>query len=273
MGDRHSVDWILLVVLLSTGRGVSGTADDSIEGTSTFTFAWTGAAPAAVDVDSESCPADCDCFNSFETVDCSRRGLTSLPPLHNATRRLYLEDNRLISLNGSLRDAAQLALLIVERNSLERIDVEESLCGLSRIQELNLAANRIRSFHVTGTGTADTEPSRCRAPVLKELNLSLNLLTRVPQNLSDFAPNLEILNLSYNEIDSAALDDSYAAMTALRYLDLSRNRIHELAGDDLRAVTRGTGVPLERHWSAAGNTQPCRVWVDADRRRRFGRSR
>jgi len=80
--------------------------------------------------------------------------------------------------------------------------------------------------------------------VLKEINLSLNLLTEVPRNLSDFAPNLEILNLSYNEIVSATLDASYAAMTSLRYLDLSRNRIHQLAGDDFHAVS-GTGVPLE----------------------------
>ena len=87
--------------------------------------------------------------------------------------------------------------------------------------------------------------SRCRAPVLKELNLSLNLLTSVPANLSEFAPSLEILNLSYNEIESATLDNSYSAMTALRYLDLSRNRIHHLSDGDLDAVARGTGVPLE----------------------------
>ena len=105
----------------------------------------------------------------------------------------------------------------------------ESVCGLARIQELNLAANRIRDFHVAGAGGSSTdtaEAERCRAPELKELNLSLNLLTAVPRNLSEFAPNLEILNLSYNEIESATLDATYAAMAALRYLDLSRNRIH-----------------------------------------------
>jgi len=129
----------------------------------------------------------------------------------------------------------------------------ESVCGLTRIQELNLAANRIRDFHVAGAGGSSTdtaEAERCRAPELKELNLSLNLLTAVPRNLSEFAPNLEILNLSYNEIESAALDATYAAMAALRYLDLSRNRIHHLDADDFAAVapgagTAGGGVPLE----------------------------
>lgn len=258
MWDRKAIEWMLLVVLLSAGRGVSqevGSVDDPAGGITDddvdwprltgTTSPWTAETGKAMDTESSTCPADCDCFNSYETVDCSRRGLVTLPLLHNATRRLYLEDNRLVSLDGGLRRAAQLTLLIVERNSLERIDVDESFCGLTRIQELNLAANRIRSFYVaSGTRSTESNVTQCRAPVLKELNLSLNLLKAVPRNLSEFAPNLEILNLSYNEIDSATLDESYSVMTSLRYLDLSRNRIHQLAGDDFDAVA-GTGVPLE----------------------------
>ena len=266
MEDGRVTGWTLLVVLLlSAGRGASHEAENvddpaegitadaggewpkSIDTTSPRSDESERAAPADTVVSEESCPAECDCFNSYETVDCSRRGLKTLPPLHNATRRLYLEDNRLVSLDSGLRHAVQLTLLIAERNSLEIVDVEKSLCGLPLIQELNLAANRIRSFRVTSGGAArltDSNVGRCRAPELKELNLSLNLLTSVPRNLSDFAPNLEILNLSYNEIESATLDQSYAAMTSLRYLDLSRNRIHTLAGGDFDAVA-GTGVPLE----------------------------
>jgi len=251
--------WIMLLMYLSAGGGLSpeagsvedpggGITTDDVEwpGPVSTTSPWTGDTEKSLETETAaSCPADCDCFNSYETVDCSRRGLATLPPLHNATRRLYLEDNRLVSLDSGLREAAQLTLLIVERNSLERIDVEESFCGLTQIQELNLAANRIRSFHVAGgMRSTDTEVTRCRAPLLKELNLSLNLLTAVPKNLSEFAPNLEILNLSYNEISSATLDESYAFMMSLRYLDLSRNRIHYLASDDFDEVA-GTGVPLE----------------------------
>ena len=258
MRDRNGIGWMLMVLLMRAGRGVShkeGSVKDPARGITggdvkwsgpvDNTTPWTVEAGKATETESASCPVDCDCFNSYETVDCSRRGLVTLPSLHNATRRLYLEDNRLVTLGAGLRDAAQLTLLIVERNSLERIDVDESFCGLTRIQELNLAANRIQLFHVaSGTRSTNSEVTRCRAPVLKELNLSLNLLTSVPRNLSEFAPNLEILNLSYNEIQSATMDESYAAMTSLRYLDLSRNRIHELAGNDFNAVA-GTAVPLE----------------------------
>jgi len=239
---------MLLVTYFSAGRAVfreAGSVENPAGGVRT-TSTWAADAGMSAETESAaSCPAHCDCFNSYETVDCSRRGLATLPLLHNATRRLYLEDNQLVSLDAGLRDAAQLTLLIVERNSLERIDVEKSFCGLTRIQELNLAANRIRSFHVvSGARSTNTEGTRCRAPMLKELNLSLNLLRAVPRNLSEFAPNLEILNLSYNEIGSATLDESYAAMTSLRYLDLSRNRIHYLDGADFSAVAV-TGVPLE----------------------------
>jgi len=161
MGSSEVTTSIVLVVaLLSAGRGGSredgGVEDEAGWVTEDDGVAWQGpvgttaVSPGTAEVaEPESeCPADCDCFNTYETVDCSRRGLSTLPPLHNATRRLYLEDNHIALLDAGLRDAAQLTLLIAERNSLERVDVEESFCGLMRIQELNLAANRIRSFQV-----------------------------------------------------------------------------------------------------------------------------
>ena len=52
---------------------------------------------------------------------------------------------------------------------------------------------------------------------------------------------LEILNLAFNEITSAALDSSYAALTSLRYFDLSRNDIRALGGSDLDPL-RGLGL-------------------------------
>lgn len=81
-----------------------------------------------------------------------------------------------------------------------------------------------------------------KASGLRELDLSLNLLTKVPRDLSLFAPRLEILDLSCNEISSANLDSSFVAMHSLRQLDLSRNRIHFLAADDFRPLA---GLGLE----------------------------
>lgn len=183
----------------------------------------------------DGCPDQCDCFNYDDTVDCSHRGLDQLPSMSNVTRRLYLEDNRLAELpKEAFRTAASLSLLVLERNELTGLSTH-SFCGLPRLQELDLGGNRIRMFSV------DPE-SNCRTPDLKEINLSLNLLKTIPRNLSCFAPFLEILNLSYNEIESAALDASYADMVALRHLDLSRNRIHEIFSEDFAALR---GIPLE----------------------------
>ena len=198
------------------------------------------------------CPAQCDCFNYYETVDCSRRGLLQLPDLSNVTRRLYLEGNLLEELPADiLAGAVNLSVLILENNRLIALETD-AFCGLDRLQELDASNNQIRSLAIeaapppptTGSPGDGGGESRwvCRAVGLKELNLAHNRLRSIPAYLSDFAPALEILNLGYNEIASATLDASYAAMTSLRYLDLSRNNIRRVFTRDLDAVRR---VPLE----------------------------
>jgi Leucine-rich repeat (LRR) protein len=219
--------------------------------------------PTVVTASTSTCPERCDCFNNDETVDCSRRELDSFPSVGNATRRLYVEDNRLATLaNAGLRSATSLSLLVIERNFVDHVDVFDAFCGLIRLQELNLGANRIRAFVIgrprrssssaaaggrpatsTASSTGGDELTDCRLPALKEINLGLNLLAEIPRNLSAFAPNLEILNLGYNEIERATLDSSFSELVALRYLDLSRNRIHELDDFDLRPAA--FVVPLE----------------------------
>jgi len=194
------------------------------------------------------CPEKCDCFNNDETVDCSRRGLEAFPAVCNTTRRLYVEDNRLSTINAGLRSAKSLTLLVVERNFIDYVDAFGAFCGLIRLQELNLGANRIRSFTIGHSrlptaAVNENEPIDCRLVTLKEINLGLNLLVEIPRNLSALAPNLEILNLGYNEIERASLDDSFTELIALRYLDLSRNRIHEIDDFDLRPAA--FVVPLE----------------------------
>ena len=50
------------------------------------------------------------------------------------------------------------------------------------------------------------------------------------------------MNLSCNEITAATLDRSFAELTSLRQLDLSRNRIHALLAADLHPLSV---VPLD----------------------------
>jgi len=181
------------------------------------------------------CPSQCDCFNYHETVDCSRRSLSELPPLPSTVRRLYLEGNQLDKLNATrLAAAANLSVLIVEDNRLTEFDADLLLvCRLLHIQELDLSGNQIRAFSIGTKSTSATRSCSSSTLSLKELNLSHNRLTTIPYNLSTIAPNLEILLLSHNEITSAAFDSSYALMTSLHYVDLGHNDIRSLFVDDL----------------------------------------
>jgi len=75
------------------------------------------------------CPAQCDCFNYHETVDCSRRDLDQIPiSLPSVVRRLYVEGNHIEDLgDGRLSVAANLSVLIVEDNQLTELNVD-ALC-------------------------------------------------------------------------------------------------------------------------------------------------
>jgi len=65
-----------------------------------------------------------------------------------------------------------------------------------------MSSNQIRSFSVSTLSTVATDASvaTCQAPGLKEINLSHNSLSTIPARLAEFAKNLEILNLAFNEV-------------------------------------------------------------------------
>ena len=94
------------------------------------------------------CPAQCDCFNYHETVDCSRRDLDQIPPsLPSVVRRLYVEGNHIEDLgDGRLSVATNLSVLIVEDNQLTELNVD-ALCPAVFIVLLSLASdNAFRIF-------------------------------------------------------------------------------------------------------------------------------
>ena len=192
------------------------------------------------------CPAQCDCFNYHETVDCSRRNLDQIPlSLPSVVRRLYIEGNRIEDLgDGRLSAAANLSVLIVEDNQLTELNVD-ALCRLTRLQELDISGNQIQTVVNNQIQTVVTV-GRCgaRLTALKEINLGHNRLTTLPTNLSAMAPNLEILLLSHNEITSPAFDVSYSSLTLLRHVDLAHNDFRRLRASDLAPLRSGPGRPV-----------------------------
>jgi len=182
------------------------------------------------------CPDVCDCYNNMETLDCSQRRLNVVPRrLPQSARRVYLEDNNIGQINlEEFTRSRRVSQLVLDRNRLTSVDTA-TFCVMTSLQELSLSANMIKSFQVS------RRPG-CVSVALRQLDLSLNLLTTVPVNLSSFGPRLEVLDVSCNEITEATLDSSFALLTSLRRLDLSRNRIHFLSATDLEPLRR---VPLD----------------------------
>ncbi len=194
------------------------------------------------------CPRYCACFNDYRTADCSHQNLAEVPALCNQTTHLYLEKNAIQFLpNGTFRSLPNLLLLHLQENELTVLRVE-AFCGLRKVRTLNLSGNKIASLEYQegckgGENRSNSiAPECCSMSELRELVLSGNKLTEIPKNLALFVPSLEILNMSLNDISSAALDSSFAELTSLRMLDLSRNHIHEVFATDFAALQY---VPLQ----------------------------
>jgi len=136
------------------------------------------------------CADVCDCYNNMETLDCSQRELGVIPgPLPRSARRVYLEDNDIGQVDPEeFTGSRRVSQLVLDRNRLTSVDTT-TFCAMTSLQELSLSANMIKSFQVTRT-------EDCVCVALRQLDLSLNLLTTVPVNLSAFAPGLEVLHSS-----------------------------------------------------------------------------
>ncbi len=180
------------------------------------------------------CPRPCSCYNEWSTVDCSGQHLTSLPPLPNTTTHLYLEHNRLEYLREGafVVQASTLSTINLSHNQLTIIDTSV-FKGLYGLQDLCISSNQLIMFKVV-LGANSSLIS------LRHLDISGNQLQDIPKGLSHFAPNLQVLNLSYNLITSAWLDSSYGAMTLLRQLDFSNNHLHQIGSFHFDSIKHGS---------------------------------
>ena len=186
------------------------------------------------------CPPSCYCYHGYETVDCSHRAMTSLPPVTAQTRRLYVENNAIRSLDddGALQNWQQLLVINLQHNDVTDVSTE-AFCGSERLMEINLSHNKIKTFDVI---LSSNQSSRCQLTHLQILHLDFNQLQVIPANLSALAPNLHALYLGNNNIHSARLDASFADFAQLQTLDLRGNPLHTIDANDLEALM---SVPLQ----------------------------
>ncbi|MEE6478067.1 hypothetical protein FKM82_011727 [Ascaphus truei] len=147
-------------------------------------------------------------------VDCSSRGLTSVPPdIPLDTRTLLLLNNRLSSLPGdSFSNLSSLHRLDLSNNFLDQLP-SELLGELGNLTELRLRNNSIRSL--------DRDLLH-QLPLLRRLDLSLNGLSQVPSGLFDDLPTLHWLSLRSNRLQS--LDRvTFEPLSSLQQIQLGDN--------------------------------------------------
>lgn len=155
-----------------------------------------------------ACPSVCSCSESDREVDCSWRGLRTLPSgfqfnLHS----LNLSHNRLADLDHVLAPYTHLRTLDVSHNRLSRMPAM-----LPRsLWEIYASGNRIRLLEKNDTAyhwnlrVLDLSANRLERvvfinntlPSLQALNLSCNKFWTVPTNMPR---NLEMVDLSHNTL-------------------------------------------------------------------------
>ncbi|KAM6970517.1 oligodendrocyte-myelin glycoprotein-like [Aplochiton taeniatus] len=131
------------------------------------------------------CPSVCSCSRGHRVVDCSSRSLRRLPPgLQHNIRSLNLSYNSLQGVGSQLSHYGHLRTLDLSYNHLDRLP-----SALPRaLWELHAAGNQLRSLDKNDTAYHWN---------LQVLDLSANELERVVF-INNTLPSLHTLNLSHN---------------------------------------------------------------------------
>ena len=176
------------------------------------------------------CPKLCECYNDYETADCSRRYMLHLPLFSPLTKRIYADKNAIQHVSSAeLMHLQRLLLLSMQNNNLTEISVQ-AICQLTGIMEISLEHNKISAFF---QDIDNILQQHCLFEKLTRLHLDYNKVRLIPTNLSTVAPNLQVLTLSYNELHSVRLDDSFAKFHSLELLNFNGNPVHDIGAFDL----------------------------------------
>ncbi|XP_008486035.2 biglycan-like [Diaphorina citri] len=162
-------------------------------------------------------------FNNLTSLNNSLRGLTDL-------NWLFLNNNRLKSLEGQLGTLSKLQLLVIEQNQLEALPSDIQL--FSQLGSLYANNNRITSLDGLLRGLTK----------LQVFNMDFNQITMVRRDEFQNLHNLDSISLQNNQITS--MNSSLSGLTKLAYLYLSHNQLTEFLLDDIRGLKRLRTVDL-----------------------------
>ncbi|XP_041920669.1 oligodendrocyte-myelin glycoprotein [Alosa sapidissima] len=167
------------------------------------------------------CPSMCSCSRGHRTVDCSNRGLSQLPDgLQHNIRFLNVSHNHLQDLDGLLGHFAHLRTLDVSHNRLHKFP-----SGLPRaLWDIRASRNYIR--HLDKNDTAYHWN-------LQMLDLSWNELDRVVF-INNTLPALQALNLSHNKFWTMPTNMPHNLQT----VDISHNYLLQILPGSLDRLPR-----------------------------------
>ena len=170
------------------------------------------------------CPEPCSCLGTL--VDCSRRGLTTIPAdLPVWVTILELQQNSLVDVDAaSFALLRQLKQLDLSHNKIAVLAADEAGRGvfdaLVSLVDLKLNKNELTAFPRFSPGSL---------PHLRELHLHKNRITNLTKADLAAMAGLETLDLNHNLI--RRVDNVFPAHCQLKHLLLSNNRVAGFAQD------------------------------------------
>jgi Leucine-rich repeat (LRR) protein/serine/threonine protein phosphatase PrpC len=188
----------------------------------------------------EELPAEIAGCKKLTMVDVSDNKLTALPKAIGKLRplmQLKVGGNQLTELAADLFDELpELLYLNVFHNQLRSLPA--SLCRCPKLQRLDCAYNEIKALPkelpqlkalqylvVSGNQFKALPKEVCVLP-LKELYVSNNQLTELPDDIARLAPTLTVLDCVGNRI--AALPDAVGQLVNLKELEVGHNALQAL---------------------------------------------
>lgn len=192
-----------------------------------------------------ACPQSCKC-KTPKTVDCSRRGLTTIPSDIPATaEQIDLSMNNIAEVpDNAFKAAPNLLKIDLHHNSIATLG-DAAFSGLTYLKDLFLVTNRLDD------NTDWTSINGLQH--LQHLYLSHNHLTKIPaiQN-----PSILSLILDGNQIASAAFPAEISLCLALQSVVLSSNNIQALTSSDLANLKQLTIKNLDFKLNALSQIDP-----------------
>ncbi|MBN3277589.1 FMOD protein, partial [Polyodon spathula] len=174
----------------------------------------------AASMRARDCPLECDCPPSFPiSMYCDSRNLKQIPFVPSRMKYVYLQNNRISSIqDGAFDNATGLVWIMLHRNQLTVDKIGKTV--FSKLQNLD----RLYLDHNNLTRVPTPLPRS-----LSDLRLSNNKINKIQPNTFEELENLTSLLLNNNQIPD--IGTALKGLKSLSLLDLSNNKLKNLPGN------------------------------------------